>query len=112
MMGASRFIDGKGAVWCKIIESVKPGGQAVGNRLYHMEGTHGGQITTGEPVGWTTIPHQPCLFSEGQTLGVPAGWNTPASRFWRLSCKEVAKAYGREALGVEAQFARWSMMAL
>lgn len=112
MMGAGRSKDGIGAEWCRICESVKPAGHAVGSRLYRPEGTHEEQITTRELAGWEQFPISHVLFSEGRTLGVPAGWNTPASRCWRRSCKEVAKAYGREALGVETRFARWSMMAL
>jgi len=112
MMGAGRSKDGIGAEWCKICESLRPAGHAVGSRLYHPEGTHEGQITTRELAGWKQFPTIHVLFSEGRTLRVPAGWNTPASRFRRRPCKEVAKAYGRGALGVETRFARWSMMAL
>lgn len=97
--GSQLLQDGIGAAWCKIIESVKPGGQAIGNCLCRAEGIHEEQITTREPVGWRQFPISHVLFFEGLTLGVPAGWNRPASRCGRCSCKEVAKTYGQEALG-------------
>jgi len=42
-MGASRFIDGKGARWCGVAESVKPGGKQSGTaRIAWKEPVKGG----------------------------------------------------------------------
>jgi len=77
--GSRLLQDSIGAAWCRIIESVEPGGQVIGSHLYRVEGTHEVQITTREPVGWRQFPIIHVLFSGGQALGVPAGWNRPAS---------------------------------
>jgi len=77
-----------------------------------MEGIHARQITTQGPVGWRQFPINQEIPSEGLTLGVPAGWNKPASRCGRHFCREVAKTWGRKASGVESRFARRAMMAL
>jgi len=112
MMGASRFKDGRGARWCEIIESVKPGGRLIGNRTHHPEGIREERITARELVGWRQFPINQEVTSEGQTLGVPVGWNKPASHCGRRSCWEVAKTCGQDAPSLEARFARRVMMAL
>jgi hypothetical protein len=89
-----------------------PGGRSVGNRIYRVEGIHEGRITAQEYVGWRQFPINQEFTSEGQTLGVPTGWNKPVSRCRRRFCREVAKTWGQGALGVEARFARRTMMAL
>jgi hypothetical protein len=77
-----------------------------------MEGIHEGQIMTQEPAGWKQFPINQEITSEGLTLGVPAGWNKPASHRGRFSCREVAKTCGREAAGSEPRLARRVIMAL
>jgi len=54
--GSQPFKDGKGAMRCKIAESVKPGGRSIGNRLYRLEGIHEERITAKEQVGWKQFP--------------------------------------------------------
>jgi len=77
-----------------------------------MEGIHEGRITAKESAGWKQFPINQKFTSEGGTLGVPAGWNKPASRCGRRSCREVAKTCGQGAAGVETRLARRAMMAL
>jgi hypothetical protein len=67
---------------------------------------------TQEHVGWKQFPINQERTSEGLTLGVPAGWNKPASHRGRFSCREVVKTWGREAAGVESRFARRMIVAL
>jgi hypothetical protein len=97
---------------CKVAESVGPGGRLVGNRMHLVEGIPERRITTKGPVGWRQFPIDQDITSEGLTLGVPAGWNKPASRCGRHFCREVEKTWGRKAAGVESRFARRTMMAL
>jgi len=42
-----------------------------------------------------------CHTLKAKTLRVPAGWNKPASRCGRLTCREVEKTWGRVAMQVE-----------
>jgi hypothetical protein len=49
---------------------------------------------------------------EAKTLRVLAGWNKPARRCGRHSCREVEKTWGREAARVEPCLSRRTIMAL
>lgn len=91
---------------------VKPERPSRGNGAFHPEGSHEGCETTKKQGCRERHPTSRDDTSEGHTLGVPVGWNKPASHCGRSPVVRLRKPVDGELAELEGCMSRRVMMAL